>query len=44
MQIRVVPVGRPIGRENGGGGDGAVDWFEMTPTVVSLCTRMPVSC
>lgn len=35
--MRVAPVGRPIGSEKGAGGEGEVDWFEMTPTVVSLC-------
>lgn len=37
--MRVVPVGLPMGTEKGGEGEGARDWFEMTPTVVSLVAK-----
>lgn len=43
MWTRVLPVGLPMGRENGAGGDGARDWFEMTPTVVSLQAQGQIS-
>jgi hypothetical protein len=40
MAIRVEPVGFPMGREKGAGGEAESDWLEMTPTVVSLKGRM----
>lgn len=37
--MRVEPVGLPIGSAKGAGGEAERDWFETTPTVVSLRGR-----